>query len=429
MKNIKKIIFLITILFLGSRVSASSVSIKVSSGSITKGEPVTVTAVVNADSGIYTTEGTLSCSGAGVSASAAMTYEDIDTKSNSKSFPLVIKPTSSGTVTCTTSNVKLRELAVEKGYSLNNASTSISVSEPVIIKKPTKEYSSNNYLKSLSVEGYDITPNFNKETKEYSLEVPNGTEKVVIKADKENGYASIEGIGEVKVIEGINKIEIKVTAENGNVRVYILNITVKELDPIEVVIDKARYTIVRKEVEFDIPKIYEKSEIKIDDENVLCYKNKNTNNILLLLKDSKGALNLYSYDSATKKYTLYNGFEIGALYLNILELSDNKIPSGYKKVTIKYNDKNLVAYQKTSTKENADSAFYLIYAVNELTGKESLYTFDKEENTVQRYTEDIITKDKNYNIYFIIAISILLITVITLTILLIKKSKHKSRFA
>ena len=105
------------------------------------------------------------------------------------------------------------------------------------------------------------------------------------------------------------------------------------------------------------------------------------------------------------------------------------MPSGYKKVTIKYNDKNLVAYQKTSTKENADSDFYLIYAVNELTGKESLYTFDKKENTVQRYTEDIVTKDKNYNIYFIIAISILLITVITLTILLIKKSKHKSRFA
>ena len=209
MKKIKLIIFLLIITLTSSKVVfASSVSIKVSSGTITKGETVTVTAVVSADSGIYTTEGTLSCSGAGASASANMGYEDMDTKYNSKSFPLTIKATTSGTITCTTSNVKLRELAVDRGYALNNAKVTIKVNEPVVIKKPTKEYSSNNYLKSLEVEGYELTPAFNKETKEYNLEVPNGTEKVNIKADKENGYAKISGSGEIKVNEGINKIEI-----------------------------------------------------------------------------------------------------------------------------------------------------------------------------------------------------------------------------
>ena len=166
MKKIKLIIFLLIITLTSSKVVfASSVSIKVSSGTITKGETVTVTAVVSADSGIYTTEGTLSCSGAGASASANMGYEDMDTKYNSKSFPLTIKATTSGTITCTTSNVKLRELAVDRGYALNNAKVTIKVNEPVVIKKPTKEYSSNNYLKSLEVEGYELTPTFNKETK------------------------------------------------------------------------------------------------------------------------------------------------------------------------------------------------------------------------------------------------------------------------
>ncbi len=42
-----------------------------------------------------------------------------------------------------------------------------------------KTYSSNNYLKSLEIEGYTI--DFNKDTNEYSIEVPNGTEKVSIK--------------------------------------------------------------------------------------------------------------------------------------------------------------------------------------------------------------------------------------------------------
>ena len=53
MKKIKLIIFLLIITLVSSKVVfASSVSIKVSSGTITKGETVTETAVVSADSGI-----------------------------------------------------------------------------------------------------------------------------------------------------------------------------------------------------------------------------------------------------------------------------------------------------------------------------------------------------------------------------------------
>lgn len=89
-----------------------------------------------------------------------MSFEDMDTKSTSKSFSFTIKPTSSGTVTCKTSNVVLRELAVDKGYSLDNSSISITVKEPVVINKPTREYSSNNYLKSLAIDGFDISAFF-----------------------------------------------------------------------------------------------------------------------------------------------------------------------------------------------------------------------------------------------------------------------------
>ena len=79
---------------------------------------------------------------------------------------------------------------------------------------------------------------FNKDTNEYSIEVPNGTEKVNIKTSLEDTKAKVSGDGEVSVSEGTNKLEVKVTAENGNERVYIINVTVKELDPIEVTVDK-----------------------------------------------------------------------------------------------------------------------------------------------------------------------------------------------
>lgn len=442
MKKIKLIIFLLIITLISSKVVfASSVSIKVSSGTITKGETVTVTAVVSADSGIYTTEGTLSCSGAGASASANMGYEDMDTKYNSKSFPLTIKATTSGTITCTTSNVKLRELAVDRGYDLNNAKVTIKVNEPVVIKKPTKEYSSNNYLKSLEVEGYELTPTFNKETKEYTLEVPNGTEKVNIKADKENGYAKISGTGEIKVNEGINKIEIKVTAENGNERIYILNITVKELNPIEVVIDKNKYNIIRKEPEnITIPSNYEKSTITMNEEEVLCYKNSKTNSILMILQDEKGNNNLYTYDEKTKKYTLYNSLTMGDTTIGLLDMPSSMVPKGYSKVSFKYNNNKIDGYQyieKNKTYAADDkvkgSDFFLIYGINEKTGEKALYVYDKLEGTIQRFNEDLVNayKDENnkYFLYMLISLALLAISIITLSIVLIKQKKNKKGFA
>lgn len=443
MKKIKLIIYLFIITIISSNVvSASSVSINVSSGTITKGETVTVTAVIFADSGIYTTEGTLTCSGAGVNSSANLGYEDMDTKYNSKKFPsITVKATSSGTITCTTSNVKIRELAVEKGYTLNNAKVTIKVNEPVVIKKPTKEYSSNNYLKTLEVEGYELTPAFNKETTEYNVEVPNGTEKVNIKADKENGYAKISGTGEVSVNEGINKIEIKVTAENGNEKIYTINITVKELNPIEITIDKKKYNIVRKEPEdFQVPNNYEKTTIKMEENEVLCYKNTKTNTILIILQDEKGNNNLYTYEEKAKKFTIYNSLSVGDTTLNIIQMPNQLIPKGYTKVTFKYNNNKLEGYQyieknKTYASDETvkGSDFYLIYGINEKTGEKALYIYDKLEGTIQRFNSDLVKayEDENnkYFLYMLISLALLAVSIITLSVVLIKQKKNKKGFA
>ena len=91
------------------------------------------------------------------------------------------------------------------------------------------------------------------------------------------------------------------TAENGNVNTYTINVTVKELDPIEVEVSGKKYNIIRKEGIIEAPYNYEKSSIKIGDEDVLCYKNIVTGNILIGLKDSEGNGKYYSYDEKSNK--------------------------------------------------------------------------------------------------------------------------------
>lgn len=85
--------------------------------------------------------------------------------------------------------------------------------------------SSNNYLKSLTVKNYDITPTFDKQTIDYKIEkeVENKYIEILVETDDEK--SSVSGTGKVELQSGENNLRIDVTAENGTVRTYFLNVT------------------------------------------------------------------------------------------------------------------------------------------------------------------------------------------------------------
>lgn len=435
MKKIKYLIISIVLFMSFSTYCfASGVSIS-GNTSVTKGNSVTVTASVSSDSPLVSIEGTFMCKGSGVSEGVDMVFDDSSNSIKSKSYSITIKPTLSGTVTCSTSGVRITNMASDSWNSLDNKSLSISVKEPVVVAP--KVYSSDNNLKSLSVEGYSLDPEFSKDTLEYSIEVPNDTKNITINAEKEDSKASISGTGEKEVVEGLNKFEIKVEAENGNVKTYIINVTVKELDPIEVKVNNKKYTIIRKEGLLEAPVSYEKSSIKIGEDDVLCYKNNKTGSILIGLSDGKES-KYFVYDEKTGKYTPYKNIDVNGISLKLLDIPKDVLPSGYAKVSFTYDNDKVEGYQyfkKGVTYAASDkvkgSSFYLVYAENEETGKEGMYIYDREEGTIQRYNQDLvmyyINKLDKANLYLYITIALVGILIITLTIVLIKKSKNKKR--
>ena len=76
-----------------------------------------------------------------------------------------------------------------------------------------------------------------KENLNYDLVVASSIEKVVIKAVAEDKKAIINLEEEYELAVGTNEIEIVVTAENGNERTYLLNISKESSDSVESVDD------------------------------------------------------------------------------------------------------------------------------------------------------------------------------------------------
>lgn len=88
------------------------------------------------------------------------------------------------------------------------------------------EKSNNNYLKSLNIEGYNLDPEFKRENDTYTIYIKNREDVINlnITAEADDESAKIDGIGTVQIAPEQNSININVTAENGNLKIYKINI-------------------------------------------------------------------------------------------------------------------------------------------------------------------------------------------------------------
>ena len=247
------------------------------------------------------------------------------------------------------------------------------------------ERSSNNYLKSISIENVTLSPEFNKDTLEYKAVVNGDIEKINIQADSEDQKASIDGLGEKDLAEGVNRFELKVYAENDEEKVYVIEITRKEKNPIEVIINKKKYTVFKKESNVEPPKGFVKTSVVIDKQEVVAYSNKYIDYILVLLVDEEGNSDFYMYNSKNSTYAKYNEVTSGDLRLLLIKANKNNIPINYKKTSIKINNDNVEAYYLKGVND-----YKLVYAINMNNGKESFYQYDSKENTFQRYNNKLV---------------------------------------
>ena len=90
--------------------------------------------------------------------------------------------------------------------------------------------SSNNYLSSIDVQGYQLNDNFDKNKTEYNVYVPYEIEKVNISASVEDSAATLSGTGEKNLLVGKNSFDLVVTAENGVKKTYTVNVIRTDAD-------------------------------------------------------------------------------------------------------------------------------------------------------------------------------------------------------
>lgn len=285
-------------------------------------------------------------------------------------------------------------------------------------------YSKNNNLASLGVEGFTLTPEFNANTLEYSVIVPENTKNVNLTGTVQDKKASITGVGVQQVNQGNNKFLVTVKAENGSEKTYTINVDVKDENPIEVTVGDKKYTVVKIKENLPIASLYNEYSIKINEFDIPAYKNDYTGLVLVGLKDTDGNISLFIYDDENNSYKEYN--ELKSSQITIYPLKPEENIEGYKKGNVKIQDIDVEGFYL-----NEDSDFFVIYGVNVETGDKGFYMYDKKMQTLIKYNDELSSllseKIKLYTYIIIGFISLSVVMLIIIIVLVCKKGKKKKR--
>ncbi len=428
MKKSKFTLFMViaftSLLFNVKALAATSIGISASS-SVTVGNTVTATVTISSNSTLGTWDFVI-----GYDTSKLTLLDDAnqriadfgDGKIKSRSYTFRFMTKATGSAKIYVDSASYYSYWDEKLENVSKGSKTITIN-PKKVSNPTT-YSSNNYLSSLGIDGYELTPAFNKNTLEYSVKLPKETYNIKLNGKTEDSKAKIDGIGDITLVDGENKLEVKVTAENGNIRTYVIKATVEEPNPIKVNIDEKEYTVVRKKDGLTIPSNYKETTIDIQGESVLAFNGEITKYNLVALKDNEGNIGLYIYNSTNETYELYKELKFNSINIYPYLISDDKILDGYKKGKMTINNNEVEVLQNKS-------GYPIIYGMNLSTGEVSYYTYDAKDNTLQRYNEEEVlknnkeNKDKLYIIYGLAAFSILELFIIIIILAVKNKKTNK----
>ena len=212
---------------------------------------------------------------------------------------------------------------------------------PAVSAAPTPTptpLNTNTKLKDLSFHAVSMSPQFNTEVLEYTIKVDCNTDKLYYNAIPANGKQRIRLKGNEELMPGENEMKLVVTAESGDKRTFQIKV-VKETE----------------------------SETKVREQ-----EEKGTSNITFSVYEKEGAIyiqNQYQFE--------------------VMDVKDEEvIPSGYVKTSVDIDGKSVPAY---TMKNDLDNNYLLMY-LKGASDEPTLYQYDRQEKTLQRYTGTMTQK-------------------------------------
>lgn len=371
---------------------ADGISVSAGQGSVSVGKTVAFSITVPSGSEAWTYS---------VSWSGNLTLESGDTapmgfEGDSRTNQLVFRANSTGTGTVSISAGSYCIAGVDYDASGSASVTIVSASTPDDSEPDytpsTPGKSGNNALSVLTVSAGTLTPAFDPAVTEYTLSLPQGTEKLTLTATPSDSNATVQGDGELTLQEGENTLPLVVTAENGDTKTYTVTAKVAQAPTLFLDYNGQRLGVVKDVSQVTPPAGFAPAEpITYSGDTLPIWTDVSGKRTLVYLMDEKtSAQGFYLFSQTTGVQSPYLPILCGSvtyIYTDIpKELSS--VP-GLTPATVKAFGQTLNGwtYNDASLKD-----FCVLYLMDDA-GSYGYYTYDSREETLQRFSGAVFTDD------------------------------------
>ena len=250
--------------------------------------------------------------------------------------------------------------------------------------------SGNNALSTLTVNAGTLTPAFDPAVTEYTLSLPQGTEKLTLTATPADSSATVQGDGELTLQEGENTLPLVVTAENGDTKTYTVTVQVAQAPTLFLDYNGQRLGVVKDVSQVTPPAGFAPAEpITYSGDTLPIWTDVSGKRTLVYLMDEKtSAQGFYLFSQTTGVQSPYLPILCGSvtyIYTDIpKELSS--VP-GLTPATVKAFGQTLNGwtYNDASLKD-----FCVLYLMDDA-GSYGYYTYDSRAETLQRFSGAVFT--------------------------------------
>lgn len=369
---------------------AAGISVSAGQGSVSVGKTVAFSITVPSGSEAWTYS---------VSWSGNLTLESGDTapmgfEGDSRTNQLVFRANSTGTGTVSISAGSYCIAGVDYDASGSASVTIVAASTPDDSEPDytpsTPGKSGNNALSALTVSAGTLAPAFDPAVTEYTLSLPQGTEKLTLTATPSDSNATVQGDGELTLQEGENTLPLVVTAENGDTKTYTVTAKVAQAPTLFLDYNGQRLGVVKDVSQVTPPAGFAPAEpITYSGDTLPIWTDVSGKRTLVYLMDEKtSAQGFYLFSQTTGVQSPYLPILCGSvtyIYTDIpKELSS--VP-GLTPATVKAFGQTLNGwtYNDASLKD-----FCVLYLMDDA-GSYGYYTYDSREETLQRFSGAVFT--------------------------------------
>lgn len=249
--------------------------------------------------------------------------------------------------------------------------------------------SGNNALSALTVSAGTLTPAFDPAVTEYTLSLPQGTEKLTLTATPSDSNATVQGDGELTLQEGENTLPLVVTAENGDTKTYTVTAKVAQAPTLFLNFSGAKLGVVKDVEGVTPPAGFTAAEpVSQGGDTLPLWVDANGKHTLVYLVDEKGVAGFYLYSRTEGVLSPYLPLVCGGTtYIYTGIPSEKASVPGLKAATVEAFSQTLSGWRY---EDAALSDFLVLYLMDD-GGQYGYYTYDSKNATLQRFSGAVFT--------------------------------------